>query len=135
MLEEKKGLPHKFLAFNKFLQANPKWREDCVFLQICIQDHSFVYGDPKMDISDPTRVDLVSQIHQMSGEICSTYGSFGSVPVHFLDRAYSTEELIPILAIADVCLCTPLRDNLSFTAVEYIICQKHNVSLRCRILP
>ncbi len=24
-----------------------------------------------------------------------------------------------------MCLCTPLRDNLSFTAIEFIVCQKY----------
>jgi trehalose-6-phosphate synthase len=37
LLEERKGIPHKFLAFNKFLQTYPEWAHNCVFLQICTQ--------------------------------------------------------------------------------------------------
>ena len=55
------------------------------------------------------RQGLLSQIHQMGGEISSTYGSFSHLPVHFLDQPFAPEDLIPIYAVADVCLCTPLR--------------------------
>jgi hypothetical protein len=71
------------------------------------------------------RETLLSQIYEMGGEISSTYGSFSHLPVHFLDQSYSPEELVPIYAIADVCICTPLRDNMSTTAVEFIFCQRY----------
>lgn len=59
----------------------------------------------------------------MSGDITAQYGSFDKLPIHFLDQVFTPEELIPLLAVADVALCTPLRDNLSLTAIEFIFCQ------------
>ncbi len=94
LLEEKKGIPHKFLAFNKFLSMHKdEWAENCVFLQICTTNK---IHQADGEVYETQNKDLLSQIHAMGGEIASKYGTFGSVPVHFLDQAYTAEELIPI---------------------------------------
>ena len=87
LLEEKKGIPHKFLAFNKFLQLHrDEWAENCVFLQICTTNK---IHQADGEIYETANRDLLSQIDQMGGGIASTYGTFGSVPVHFLDQPYT----------------------------------------------
>lgn len=115
LLEERKGIPHKLLAFNKFLQQHPEWAPKCVFLQIVIPG-----DDPTAD--PEARKNLLQLIHQMAGEINSRFGSFGLVPVHFLDQCIAPEDLVPVFAIASVALCTSLRDVLSMTAFEYLVC-------------
>ncbi|CAD7938802.1 unnamed protein product, partial [Amoebophrya sp. A25] len=71
---------------------------------------------------------LEMQIYQMAGEINSEFSSFSELPLHLFDQLISPEDLIPIYAVADVCLVTPLRDNLAPTAVEYLLCQKQRQS-------
>eukprot|EP00397_Hematodinium_sp_SG-2012_P010553 GEMP01010669.1.p1 GENE.GEMP01010669.1~~GEMP01010669.1.p1 ORF type:complete len:916 (+),score=177.88 GEMP01010669.1:43-2748(+) len=115
LLEERKGIPHKLLAFNKFLQNNPEWANKCVFLQIVVPG-----DDPTADAD--ARMNLLQLIHQMAGEINSKFGSFGLVPVHFLDQRVAPQDLVPVFAIASVALCTSLRDVLSMTAFEYLVC-------------
>eukprot|EP00392_Amoebophrya_sp_AT5.2_P006745 g6757.t1 len=75
--------------------------------------------------AQPQSNDLLSQIHQMAGEISSQFGSFTDLPLHFLDQTFTAEEFIPMYALADVCLVTPLRDHLASAAMEFIFCQKN----------
>ena len=59
-----------------------------MFLQICTTNKIHP-ADGEIYSEYEINRELLSQIHQMGGEIASTYGTFGSVPVHFLDQPYT----------------------------------------------
>ncbi|KAG9159260.1 hypothetical protein Leryth_025083 [Lithospermum erythrorhizon] len=69
-----KGIPQKILAFEKFLEENPYWRDKVVLLQIAV----------------PTRTDvteyqkLSSQVHEIVGRINGRFGTWSMVPIHHL---------------------------------------------------
>lgn len=117
LLEERKGIPHKLLAFNKFLTRNPEWAEKCVFLQVVVSG-----DEPSSSQDQEARSSQLLVIHRMAGEINSRFGTFGLVPIHFLDKRLTPQELIPAFAVACIALCTSLRDVLSMTAFEYLAC-------------
>jgi len=63
-------------------------------------------------------------VYQVAGAINAQFGSFDAVPVHFLHQRFTFQELVPVYALADVGLITSLRESLSFTAYEFILCQQ-----------
>ncbi|CAK0860860.1 unnamed protein product [Prorocentrum cordatum] len=121
-LEEKKGIPHKIMAFHKFLQREPAWAHKCVFVQIVVLREEAHEDDPG-DLSDD-RHGLLQQVYQMAGEVNSKFGSIGHLPFHFLCQEFKKVDVAALLCAAHVFVDTPLRDTLSQPAHEYLYCQK-----------
>ncbi|XP_039004559.1 alpha,alpha-trehalose-phosphate synthase [UDP-forming] 1-like isoform X2 [Hibiscus syriacus] len=108
-----KGLPQKVLAFEKFLEENPHWRDKVVLLQIAV----------------PTRTDvteyqkLTSQVHEIVGRINGRFGTLTDVPIHHLDRSLDFCSLCALYAVTDVALVTSLRDGMNLVSYEFVACQ------------
>ncbi|XP_021773908.1 alpha,alpha-trehalose-phosphate synthase [UDP-forming] 1-like [Chenopodium quinoa] len=108
-----KGIPQKILAFEKFLEENPYWRDRVVLLQIAV----------------PTRTDvtqyqkLTSQVHEIVGRINGRFGTFTRVPIHHLDRSLDFHALCALYAVTDVALVTSLRDGMNLVSYEFVACQ------------
>lgn len=122
-LEEKKGIPHKIMAFHKFLQKNPSWAERVVFVQIVEPPPASVESE---DETGEDLQKLLQQVYQMGGEVNSTFGSIGHLPFHFLCQDFSRVDLTALMVKANVFLDTPLRDTLSKEAHEFVWCQEDN---------
>eukprot|EP00930_Biecheleria_cincta_P072204 TRINITY_DN5963_c0_g1_i1.p1 TRINITY_DN5963_c0_g1~~TRINITY_DN5963_c0_g1_i1.p1 ORF type:complete len:1159 (-),score=194.54 TRINITY_DN5963_c0_g1_i1:60-3536(-) len=122
-LEEKEGIPHKIMAFHRFLQKLPSWAERVVFVQI-------VEPPPaSAESEDETGEDLqklLQQVYQMGGEVNSAFGSIGHLPFHFLCQSFTRVDLTALMVKANVFLDTPLRDTLSKEAHEFVWCQEDN---------
>ncbi|CAA0816356.1 trehalose-phosphatase/synthase 2 [Striga hermonthica] len=69
-----KGIPQKILAFEKFLEENPYWRDKAVLLQIAVPTRTDV----------PEYQKLTSQVHEIVGRINGRFGSLTAVPIHHL---------------------------------------------------
>lgn len=110
-----KGIPQKLLAFEKFLDEHPEWREKVVLLQIAV----------------PTRVEVTeyqrlrSTVHEVVGRINGRYGTLTHVPIMHLDKNLSFTELVALYAVTDVCLVTSLRDGMNLVSFEYVACQRN----------
>ncbi|KAL7087471.1 hypothetical protein ACP275_13G070000 [Erythranthe tilingii] len=108
-----KGIPQKILAFEKFLEESPEWRDKVVLLQIAV----------------PTRTDvaeyqkLTSQVHEIVGRVNGRFGTLTAVPIHHLDRSLDFAALCAIYAITDVALVTSLRDGMNLVSYEFVACQ------------
>ncbi|CAE8584663.1 unnamed protein product, partial [Polarella glacialis] len=120
-LEEKKGIPHKIMAFHKFLQKNPEWAKECVFLQLVEAAEESEDG-----LAETTEANkrLLEQVYQMVGEVNSAFGSIGHMPLHFLYKDVSRCDLTALMVKAHVFMDTPLRDTLSRSAHEFVWCQE-----------
>ncbi|CAK0859664.1 unnamed protein product [Prorocentrum cordatum] len=121
-LEEKKGIPHKIMAFHKFLQRDPAWAHACVFVQIVVLREE-ASEDESGELSDEKQ-GLLQQVYQMAGEVNSKFGSIGHLPFHFLYQSFKKVDVAALLSVADVFVDTPLRDTLSQPAHEYLYCQQ-----------
>ncbi|XP_028764862.1 alpha,alpha-trehalose-phosphate synthase [UDP-forming] 1-like [Neltuma alba] len=110
-----KGIPQKILAFEKFLEENPDWRDKVVLIQIAV----------------PTRTDvaeyqkLTSQVHEIVGRINGRFGTLTAVPIHHLDRSLDFHALCALYAVTDVALITSLRDGMNLVSYEYVACQAY----------
>lgn len=108
-----KGIPQKLLAFEKFLEENPTWRDKVLLVQIAVPTRTDVHDYQK----------LTSQVHEIVGRINGRFGNLISVPIHHLDRSLDFHELCALYAITDVALVTSLRDGMNLVSYEVIACQ------------
>ncbi|URE34328.1 Glycosyltransferase family 20 [Musa troglodytarum] len=76
-----KGIPQKILAFEKFLEENPSWRDKVVLLQIAVPTRTDV----------PEYQKLTSQVHEIVGRINGRFGTLTAVPIHHLFLPLSRE--------------------------------------------
>ncbi|GMY33479.1 alpha,alpha-trehalose-phosphate synthase [UDP-forming] 1-like [Fagus crenata] len=108
-----KGIPQKILAFEKFLEENPDWRDKVVLLQIAVPTRTDV----------PEYQKLTSQVHEIVGRINGRFGTLSAVPIHHLDRSLDFHALCALYAITDVALVTSLRDGMNLVSYEFVACQ------------
>ncbi|XP_071715169.1 alpha,alpha-trehalose-phosphate synthase [UDP-forming] 1-like [Rutidosis leptorrhynchoides] len=108
-----KGIPQKLLAFEKFLEENPTWRDKVVLLQIAVPTRANV----------PEYQKLKCQVHEIVGRINGRFGTLTSVPIHHLDRSLDFHDLCALYAITDVALITSLRDGMNLVSYEFVACQ------------
>ncbi|CAM6105282.1 unnamed protein product [Calypogeia fissa] len=108
-----KGIPQKLLAFEKFLEENPEWRDKVLLVQIAVPTRT--------DVHEYQR--LTSQVHEIVGRINGRFGTLTTVPIHHLDRSLAFHELCAVYAITDVALVTSLRDGMNLVSYEYVACQ------------
>ncbi|KAB2616062.1 alpha,alpha-trehalose-phosphate synthase 1-like [Pyrus ussuriensis x Pyrus communis] len=125
-----KGIPQKLLAFEKFLEENPTWREKVVLLQIAVPTRTDV----------PEYQKLTSQVHEIVGRINGRFGSLIAVPIHHLDRSLDFHALCALYAVtaSDISFCplfffvsnlsrcsivTSLRDGMNLVSYEFVACQ------------
>ncbi|KAL3821279.1 hypothetical protein ACJIZ3_007184 [Penstemon smallii] len=108
-----KGIPQKILAFEKFLEENPYWRDKVVLLQIAVPTRTDV----------PEYQKLTSQVHEIVGRINGRFGTLTAVPIHHLDRSLDFHALCALYAVTDVTLVTSLRDGMNLVSYEFVACQ------------
>ncbi|MFS7929432.1 putative alpha,alpha-trehalose-phosphate synthase (UDP-forming) [Helianthus anomalus] len=108
-----KGIPQKILAFEKFLEENPYWRDKVVLLQIAVPTRTDV----------PEYQKLTSQVHEIVGRINGRFGTLTTVPIHHLDRSLDFQALCALYAVTDIAIVTSLRDGMNLVSYEYVACQ------------
>ncbi|CAI9784295.1 unnamed protein product [Fraxinus pennsylvanica] len=108
-----KGIPQKILAFEKFLEENPYWRDKVVLLQIAVPTRTDV----------PEYQKLTSQVHEIVGCTNGRFGTLSAVPIHHLDRSLDFHALCALYSVTDVALVTSLRDGMNLVSHEFVACQ------------
>lgn len=111
-----KGIPQKILAFEKFLEENPYWRNKVVLVQIAVPTRTDV----------PEYQKLTSQVHEIVGRINGRFGTLTAVPIHHLDCSLDFHKLCALYAVTDVALVTSLRDGMNLVSYEFVACQDSN---------
>jgi trehalose-6-phosphate synthase len=111
-LDPIKGVCHKLLAFEKFLNDYPEWRDKAVLVQVTI---------PQNDSHQ-----LESKISEIVSNINSKFGSLSNSPVICYNHKINRIEYFSLLTIADVCLITSIRDGMNLTS--HIVCQQERKS-------
>jgi trehalose 6-phosphate synthase len=113
-LDYTKGLPQKFKAFGRFLEANPQYRRQVVLTQI----------------APPTRENVEAytgirqQLESLAGSINGRFGELDWVPIHYIHRSTPRRRLTAIYRSARIALVTPLRDGMNLVAKEYVAAQE-----------
>jgi trehalose 6-phosphate synthase len=114
-LDYTKGIAERLLAVELLLERNPELRTSLAFLQIAV---------PSRDNVREYR-QLRSIVEQNIGRINGLFTEPGNdVPVHYLYRGLSQQQLAAYYAFADALLVTPLIDGMNLVCKEYVTVQQ-----------
>ena len=109
-LDYSKGIPERIKAFARFLKEYPEYKEK-VRLNLIVA---------------PSRVEienyelLLKEIRELVSETNGTFGTLNWMPVWFLFKSFSQDDMIAFYRNSDVLLVTPLRDGMNLIAKEYV---------------
>lgn len=107
-----KGLPHKFHAFDMFLEKYPDQVGKVCLLQIVVPS--------RQDVKEYQM--LRSHISELAGRINAKYGNIDYQPIVYKHHSVPHEELVALYGMSDVCLVTSTRDGMNLVSYEYIAC-------------
>lgn len=111
-----KGIPIRLRAFELFLEENPQYLEkvSLILLALSSGEKSMFYESLKREVDEAV------------GRINGNFGTITWMPVRYLNREFSIDELIEMYAIADIALILPLRDGMNVVAKEFIASRFNN---------
>jgi trehalose 6-phosphate synthase len=112
-LDYSKGLQQRFATYEKFLESYPAVQGHVTFLQIA----------PPSRTDIQTYQEIREELEAEAGRINGRFAELDWVPLRYLNRGFPREVLMPLYAIAQVGLVTPLRDGMNLVAKEYIAAQ------------
>jgi trehalose 6-phosphate synthase/phosphatase len=115
-LDYTKGMPERFLAFERALEKYPEMRQKVSMLQVVVPSRTMV----------PDYIDLKGQLEQLSGRINGRFSQHGWVPLHYHYRSLDPVQLLAHYRTAEIALITPLRDGMNLVAKEYCACSIDN---------
>ncbi len=115
-LDYTKGIPERFLAFERALEKYPDLRQKVSLLQVVVPSRTMV----------PDYIDLKSQLEQLAGRINGRFSEHGWVPLHYHFRSLDFLQLLAHYRTAEIALITPLRDGMNLVAKEYCACCTDN---------
>lgn len=114
-LDYTKGITERLLAMEMLLERNPGLRPELTFLQVAVpsRDNVREYRD--------LRATVERHIGRINGRFTEPGGD---VPVHYLYRGLSQQQLAAYYAAASALLVTPLIDGMNLVAKEYVTVQQ-----------
>ncbi len=114
-LDYTKGITERLLAVEMLLERRAELRSGLAFLQIAVPSRD--------DVREYRQ--LRATVEQNIGRINGRFTEPGhDVPVHYLYRGLSQQQLAAYYAVADVLLVTPLIDGMNLVAKEYVTVQQ-----------
>jgi trehalose 6-phosphate synthase len=112
-LDYSKGLSERFLAYERFLEQNETRRGQVTFLQIAPPSRS--------DVESYREIRL--ELEREAGRINGRFAELDWTPLRYLNKGFARQMLMPMYALADVGLVTPMRDGMNLVAKEYVAAQ------------
>lgn len=132
-----KGVPQKLHALEVFLTEHPEWQGKVVLVQVAVPSRQDVeeYQNLRAVVNE-----LVGRINGKFGEravrallhtLVDSLGTIEFMPIHFMHKSVSFDELIALYAVSDVCLVSSTRDGMNLVSYEYIATQerRHGVMI------
>jgi alpha,alpha-trehalose-phosphate synthase [UDP-forming] len=114
-LDYTKGIVERLLAVELLLERDPELRTRIAFLQVAVPSRD--------DVREYRQ--LRGSVEQHIGRINGRFTEPGSdVPVHYLYRGLSQQQLAAYYAAADTLLVTPLIDGMNLVCKEYVTVQR-----------
>ncbi|KAE9966545.1 hypothetical protein BLS_006935 [Venturia inaequalis] len=114
-----KGVPQKLHALEVFLTEHPDWIGRVVLVQVAVPSRG--------DVEEYQN--LRSVVNELVGRINGKFGTIEFMPIHFMHKSVSFDELVALYAVSDVCLVSSTRDGMNLVSYEYIATQaeRHGV--------
>ena len=111
-LDYTKGIPERFLAFERALEKYPEMHRQVSLLQVVVPSRTKV----------PEYQELKEHLDQLAGRINGTFAEAGWTPLNYFFRSLDRTQLLAHYRSAEVALITPLRDGMNLVAKEYCAC-------------
>lgn len=108
-----KGIPHKMLAMEQFLENHPEWIGNVVLLQITAPSSS----------KSVEYQSFRTEILEMAGRINGRFSTLDDMPIHYRETFLKFDELCALYAVSDVAIMTSLRNGMNLSSYEFIMCQ------------
>lgn len=115
-LDTVRGVYQKLQAFERFLELYPEWREKVVLVQVTSPSNM-------QDEKEENREKVAVRVSEMVQNINGLYGSLKYTPVQHYPQYLAEDEYFALLRAGDIGLITSVRDGMSTTSLEYILCQ------------
>lgn len=112
-LDYSKGLPERFLGFERYLDRHPDQRGSLTYLQIAPVSRG--------DVNEYRQ--LRNQLEQIAGHINGGHAEPDWTPLRYVNQNFTHTTLTGFYRSAAVGLVTPLRDGMNLVAKEYIAAQ------------
>jgi len=108
-LDYTKGVPERFLAFERALERYPDLKQRISLLQVVVPSRTLV----------TEYQNLKEQLDQLAGRINSRFSVPGWAPIHYVFRSLDRIQLLAHYRASEIALITPLRDGMNLVAKEY----------------
>ena len=108
-LDYTKGIPERFLAFERALEKYPELKGKITMVQVVVPSRTL----------DPDYQSLKEHLDQMVGRINSRFGQSGWIPIHYIFRSLDKTQLVAHYRASEIAFITPLRDGMNLVAKEY----------------
>jgi trehalose 6-phosphate synthase len=115
-LDYTKGIPERFLAFERLLEKYPATKEKISLLQIVIPSR----------LNVPEYQKLKDELDYMVGRINSRFSTQGWVPIYYQFRTLNRVQLLGHYKASDIALITPLRDGMNLISKEFCAASTDN---------
>jgi trehalose 6-phosphate synthase len=112
-LDYSKGLVDRLRSFECFLERYPDYLGDVTLIQIAPPSRSEV----------PEYKEIQHNLETESGHINGRFAEFDWVPINYLNRSFTRNELAGFYRSSSIGLVTPLRDGMNLVAKEYVAAQ------------
>lgn len=109
-----KGISERIIAIDRFLEKYPEYKNKFVFIQLASPSRTRI--ESYSELSD--------EIDQLVQKKNSKYEQDGCLPIIYLKRQFSQEEIRPYYKLADLCVVSSLHDGMNLVAKEYIASKK-----------
>lgn len=108
-LDFTKGIPQRLLAFRTLLQSRPELQGMITLIQLVVPSREGVamYRECR------------NEVERLVSDINGEFGHPGWIPVSYLHRHVSLNELLGLYRAADVALVTPIKDGMNLVAKEF----------------
>lgn len=115
-LDYTKGIPERLIAYREFLRRRPDFHRKVTLLQVVVPSREAI----------PKYQELKAEVETLVGTINGEFTQPGWVPIHYIHRSLTREELVAYYCAADVALVTPLKDGMNLVAKEFCACKTRN---------
>lgn len=109
-LDYTKGIVERFLAVEKLLDVEPRFRGKLVFLQIAAPSRSRIERYREFQ----------NEVRALAARINEKHGRPGYQPIHLLEQHHAPEAVFEYFRAADVCVVTSLHDGMNLVAKEFL---------------
>lgn len=112
-LDYTKGIPERFLAFERAIEKYPEMRGHISLVQVVVPS--------RLDVSEYRT--LKAELDSLAGRINGRFTEHGWIPIHYMFRSLDRAQLVGHYKACEIALITPLRDGMNLVAKEYCASQ------------